>query len=152
MKDEWQRRSHRRRLYFFQHVGDCGLDGAGTVAAEFFIEGFEALDEIGDMLARIWPACGGAKMSAAAEGPMGVDGAATVPAKHGARSIIARRNFFSTTGPNAERGECGLAQGEHGCFSSEMKLAALRARNAGAFQRAFFEFGVYRGDFCPVIG
>lgn len=83
MKDESQRRSHGRRLYFFQRVGDCGLNRARAIAPEFFIQCLQPLNQIGDMLARIRTAGCGAKMGSAPEGPVRINGAAAISSKHG---------------------------------------------------------------------
>lgn len=135
-------RSRSDRLHFIEGVRNCRLNRAWTVATEFFIQCLQSLYQVGDMLPRIRPAGGGAKMSATAERPVSIDGAAAIPSEHRAGPVISWYDFLATACADSAGGEESLTFGQHGCFPCEEKLAALRAHGAAAFQRALAEDSV----------
>jgi hypothetical protein len=102
--------------------------------AEAFIEGFEALDQIGDVFARIHAAGLGAEVGAAAERAVRIDGAAAVASQQRAGAVGVWFEDFAAAGAHAFGGMESLATREQGRVAGDAKMAAAGAHLALAGQ------------------
>jgi hypothetical protein len=130
-----------------QFVAEGRGEGAGAVAFELRVDGFEAADEVDDFGAGAGSAGGGAEMGAAAKGAVVVDEAATVGAEERAGAVGMFRERFAAGGAEGARGEERFAAGDLRDAAGGLELAAASEAGAGAVDWAGFEFLVDGADF-----
>lgn len=132
---------------------------AGAITTELFIEGFETMDQVGEVFARVHAAGGFAEVGAAAKRTMRIDSAAAISAQQRAGTVWMRLKLGATAGADAFRQIQSLAEGEERGFAGEAEMAAAAAELAVAGQGTALDFGVdgldlrcKRGGFRTGIG
>jgi hypothetical protein len=112
------------------------------VAAEAFVEGFEALDQISDVFARVHAAGLSAEMGAAAERAVLIDGAASVAAEERAGTVWVWFEDFAAAAAHAVGCVERLASREQRRVAGDAKMAAACAHFALAGQGTALQLGV----------
>jgi len=113
-----------------QGIRGGGFERAGTLAAEFFIEGFETMNEIGEVFARVHAAGGFAEVGAAAKRPVRIDGAAAIAAQQRAGPVRMWLELDAAAGADAFGQVERLTQGEQRGPARESEVAASAAKLA----------------------
>jgi len=137
---------------FLKSVFYSRLDGAWTVAAQFFIQGIEPLNQVCHLSAWISAASSRAEMGSAAKGTVGVNHAFAIFSQQGAGAVAAIWQFFTPAGAHSHSGKQRLPFCEHGGSACEVELAALGACRAGMIQRPALQLGVNGGDLLAIVG
>jgi hypothetical protein len=125
-----------------------------AVPAQTFVNFQKAVNQMQDVLASIRTSSCCAKMGTATKGAVFIDEAPGGEGiKHRAGPIRALRLGFSPRSTKGLGRDKRLATRQVGRFSSEAKLAALRAQRAGALDRLCRKLGVdgfYLGNGIPL--
>jgi hypothetical protein len=125
-----------------QGICGSGFEGAGAITAEFFVEGFEAVNEIGQVFSRVHASGGFTKVGAAAEGAMRINGAAAIAAEQWAGPIGVSFELSAATGADAFGEVQSLTEGEKRRFAGEAKMAAATAELAITREGAALDLGI----------
>lgn len=125
-------------------VAHRGFEGPRAVAAEPFVERFQALDEVGHLPARHHATGRRAKVSAAAKGSEIVNCAAVVDAERRAGTIRAGLELLATRGTDTLGGQQGLAPGQHRGAAGQAELAAAGQGPAVTLGRSIGQIPVNR--------
>ncbi len=125
-------------------VTHSGFEGPRTVAAEPFVERFQALDEVGHLPARDHAAGRRAKVCAAAKGAEVVNRAAVVDAERRAGAVRTGLELLATRGTDTLGGQQGLAPGQHRRAAGLAKLATAGEGPTVALGRSIGQIPVNR--------
>jgi hypothetical protein len=115
-------------------------------AAELFVDVLKSMNQVLYVTSRKIASGGGAEVSAAAEGTIGVNQAFPLGGEHGAGSILTFGELGATAGFEGFGSEESFPTGEVGNFAGEFKLAAFRAAFAKTFGGAFGQIFVNGSD------
>lgn len=119
---------------------------------ESFIEGFEALDEVGDLASGVGSTRFGAEVGATTEGTVLVAGTASLWSKQGAGAIGMGFQGLATRGADAFRRVEGLGFRDQRGFAGEPEMTAAGPARAIAMQRSPLESDVDRTQFGESFG
>lgn len=115
-----------------------------AISPQFFIQGLEPVNQVGNVFARIHAPRRLAKMRTTTKGPMRIDGASPLLTQQRAGTFRVRFELFPPAGPHPLGGEHSLSKREKRSLSGETEMAALRAHLAVPLQRSLLQFCIDR--------
>lgn len=134
-----------------QNLVQNPLQGTRPVPPQFFIQGFQALNEISNVLPGIHAPSSLTKVGAAAKGAMLIDGAAPILAKQGAGTVRPGSQSFPPAGADAACGIKRLTQRQHGSATRQTELTALGARLAVPVQGPGLQGCIHGTDLLALV-